>query len=122
MIEHSLNATEKKLKDVFTKIENHNLQLHACPLCGSEAELWERCEESTLTGEMVAHKAVMCANGEPIGPLDVCPLYMPPEPFYLSRRVEAAYFWNAFAVAASNLAKKNQRSRITKPTHDKEGL
>ena len=73
----------------FTLIEQHGQNLFSCPLCDGRAEMWER------VGLGNAAKAVMCSNGDAIGPLDRgCPLYMPPEDFYRATYREAASTWN----------------------------
>ena len=74
--------------------------LRACPVCGAAPEIWQY----SMSDDAPTSKAVMCSNGERIGPQDGvandgCVLYMPPENFYRSRIVEAVKYWNEYAVA-----------------------
>lgn len=83
------------MSERLTRVEHrhHGQALVKCPVCGGAAEMWEAVNDGG-----VATKAVMCSNGDPIGPLtNGCPLYLPPFDFYHSRYVDAAVFWNDVA-------------------------
>lgn len=78
--------------------------LERCPVCGSDAELWQYSTSPTAPRQLV----VMCSHGDPIGPQDGirnegCLLYMPPEGFYQERIATAVRYWNDFAKALTAL-------------------
>lgn len=83
----------------YHPIEGHGFTLAPCPLCGSPAELWERTH--AIGGAL---KAVMCTHGEEIAGLpNGCPMYLPTEDFYQSRKVDAVHVWNDFASTTRSL-------------------
>lgn len=85
--------------ELFTKLDDPFIIL-PCPVCGSEAELWERYNPNIDQ----AHKAVMCNHGDRLGPSEEgCPMYMPPEWCYQARKIEAVTIWNDFAREAEKL-------------------
>jgi hypothetical protein len=74
--------------------------LEPCPVCGSEAQLWQYSESDTAPRKLLG----MCSHGEPIGPQDGltnegCLLYMPPNQFYRETIRDAVRYWNEFAKA-----------------------
>ena len=91
--------------NLYVKIEPANaLPIRPCPVCGSAGELWQYENRANATFQ----KAVMCTNGDAIGPQDGefnvgCLLYMPPDQFYQSRIIEAVNYWNEYAEALQAL-------------------
>jgi hypothetical protein len=82
--------------------------LEACPVCGSEAALWQYSESETTPRKLL----VCCTHGDAIGPQDGltnegCLLYMPPENFYRETIRDAVRYWNEFAKALSTLRRQN---------------
>ncbi|HEY0915673.1 MAG TPA: hypothetical protein VGE22_12450 [Solimonas sp.] len=82
--------------------------LEPCPVCGSEAALWQYSESETAPRKLL----VCCTHGDPIGPQDGltnegCLLYMPPDNFYRETIRDAARYWNEFAKALSALRRQN---------------
>jgi hypothetical protein len=78
--------------------------LHRCPVCSSEAALWQYSTSPTNP----TTKSVMCTNGDKIGPQDGiknegCLLYMPPDNFYRATIRDAVRYWNEFAAALTAL-------------------
>lgn len=74
--------------------------LEPCPVCGSDAELWQHSESV----ESRTRKFVRCTNYDGFGPqdLDVFQGYLlslPPHEFYNATVHEAVQYWNAYAVA-----------------------
>jgi hypothetical protein len=74
--------------------------LEPCPVCGSEAQLWQYSESETSPRKLLG----MCSHGEAIGPQDGltnegCLLYMPPDGFYRETIRDAVRYWNDFAKA-----------------------
>jgi hypothetical protein len=89
----------------------HESHLEACPVCGSDAELWQfsKSLDSPTT------KFVRCANYGGFGPQDRdvsegCLLFMPPREFYKATMHEAAQYWNEYALALTAL--RRDRTRI----------
>lgn len=71
-----------------------------CPVCGSEAQLWQYSESPNSP----VKRLVMCSHGDKIGPQsglihEGCLLYMPGDDFYRDTAKDAARFWNEFAAA-----------------------
>lgn len=90
------------LHDDYKRLELQpgEVPLSRCPVCGSEAELWQYSTSETTP----VSRTVMCSNGEPFGPQDGiigegCLLYMPPELFYRATAREAIRYWNEYAKA-----------------------
>lgn len=83
-----------------------------CPVCESEAAVWEFSESPTDRVQRV----VMCENGERFGPQDGlsndgCLLYMPPDQFYHGRGVDAVRYWNEYAKALISQRRKRSWKR-----------
>lgn len=90
----------KPLHDDYKQLEHDPDKIERCPVCGSQAKLWQYSTSPTAPRQLV----VMCEHGEPIGPQDGiknegCLLYMPPEGFYQERIASAVRYWNDFARA-----------------------
>lgn len=88
------------------------LPIEPCPVCGSDAVVWEFSEGPTHP----VRRVVMCENGERFGPQDGimndgCLLYMPPEQFYHGRGADAARYWNEYAKALSAQRRKRNWER-----------
>lgn len=82
--------------------------LERCPVCGSEAGLWQYSESETAPRKLL----VMCSHGDRIGPQDGlihegCLLYMPDNNFYRETIRDAVRFWNEFAKALSAFRRQN---------------
>lgn len=82
--------------------------LEPCPVCGSEAALWQYSESETTPRRLL----VCCTHGDAIGPQDGltnegCLLYMPPDNFYRETIRDAVRYWNEFAKALSTLRRAN---------------
>jgi hypothetical protein len=78
--------------------------LEPCPVCGSEAQLWQYSESETSPRQLL----VMCSHGEAIGPQDGlanagCPFYMPPNGHYRETIRDAVRYWNELAKAITTL-------------------
>jgi hypothetical protein len=76
------------------------ITLERCPLCHSEAALWQYSTSPAAPRKLLA----CCSHGEPIGPQDGlvnegCLLYMPPDNFYRETIRDAVRYWNEFAQA-----------------------
>lgn len=74
--------------------------LEPCPVCGSEAALWQYSASETTPRKLL----VCCTHGDKIGPQDGltnegCLLYMPPDNFYRETIRDAVRYWNEFAKA-----------------------
>ena len=84
-------------------------QVLPCPLCGSDASVWEFSEKPSDPVQRV----VMCSNGEALGPQDGmvnegCLFYMPPDQFYRPTGRDAVGYWNEFTRAIE--AQRRKRS------------
>lgn len=82
--------------EIFALVK-HNHVLDHCPVCGSKAEIYRRSEGDTNK------VAVMCSNGDPIGPqkdIDLprvgCLLSLPPEEFYQPSIRQAVSYWKRY--------------------------
>ena len=78
--------------------------LEPCPVCGSEAGLWQYSESETAPRKLL----VMCSHGEKIGPQDGlihegCLLYMPGDNFYRETIRDAVRYWNEFGQAITRM-------------------
>ena len=87
-------------RDMYWHMPNPPKPLEPCPVCGSDAVVWEFAEKA---GDPV-QRVVMCNNGERFGPQDGimndgCLLYMPPQEFYHGTGRDAARYWNEYAKA-----------------------
>jgi hypothetical protein len=88
------------LSQIASVPPNGGPTLEPCPVCGSEAQLWQYSESDTAPRKLLG----MCSHGEPIGPQDGltnegCLLYMPPNQFYRETIRDAVRYWNEFAKA-----------------------
>jgi hypothetical protein len=90
-------SAHDEYKALDTPVGQH---IAACPVCGAAGALWQysKSEQDATT------KAVMCTNGEAIGPQDGvvnegCLLYLPPRGFYQATIREAIKYWNEYAKA-----------------------
>lgn len=86
----------------------HESHLERCPVCGSDAELWQYSESM----ESVARKFVRCTHYDGFGPqyreaYEACLLFMPPREFYKATMHEAVNYWNEYALAL--IALRNER-------------
>ncbi len=86
--------------------------LRPCPVCASDAELWQYSESETSS----TTKTVMCSNGTAFGPQDGltnegCLLYMPPNGFYMATIREGVKYWNDYAVALERMQRANRWKR-----------
>jgi hypothetical protein len=82
--------------------------LERCPVCGSEAALWQYSESETDPRQLL----VCCSHGDMIGPQDHlvgggCLLYLPPQGFYRETIRDAVRYWNEFAKALSAFRRQN---------------
>lgn len=90
----------KPLHDDYKQLDHDPDKIERCPVCGSQAKLWQYSTSPTAPRQLV----VMCEHGDPIGPQDGiknegCLLYMPPDGFYQERIASAVRYWNDFARA-----------------------
>ena len=81
--------------------------IEPCPVCGSEAVVWEFSEYP----KDPVQRVVMCENGEKIGPQsglthEGCLLYLPPNEFYHGRGADAVRYWNEYAKALTAYRRK----------------
>jgi len=88
----------------------HGTHLEPCPVCGSDAELWQWSESLDSTTK----KFVRCANYEAFGPQERevnegCLLFMPPHEFYRATVHEATRYWNEYALALPSLRQRNSK-------------
>ena len=95
-----MKATDDNARDMYWHMPNPPAPLAPCPVCGSDAKVWEFAEKA---GDPV-QRVVMCENGEQFGPQDGaindgCLLYMPPQDFYHGTGRDAARYWNEYAKA-----------------------
>lgn len=86
-----------EFKELQIPRESH---LEPCPVCGSEAELWQHSESM----ESLTRKFVRCTNYDGFGPqahevFEGCLLCMPPHEFYKPTVHEAVNYWNEYALA-----------------------
>ena len=86
--------------------------LMPCPVCKSDAEIWQYSESETAA----TRKAVCCSFKETFGPQDGilnegCLLYMPPDGFYQPTIRDAIKYWNEYAKALGILSRKNGWSK-----------
>lgn len=101
------------MKDEYTQLAiPPEKVIEPCPVCGSDATLWQYISEEDGN----AQKVVMCAHGDAIGPQDAgvlwgCLLYMPPNDFYAATIREAISHWNEFAKALNALRRQNNWNR-----------
>jgi len=96
----------------FVTAPPNPLTLDPCPVCGSEAALWQYSESETTPRKLL----VCCTHGEAIGPQDGlanegCLLYMPPDNFYRETIRDAVRYWNEFAKALTALRTAQSASR-----------
>ena len=87
--------------------------LDLCPVCGSDAELWQHSESV----ESPTRKFVRCTNYGGFGPQDRevyegCLLSMPPHEFYKATVHEAVKYWNQYALALTALRKDRMNDGI----------
>jgi hypothetical protein len=92
----------------------HGPTLEACPICGSEGQLWQYSESETAPRKLL----VMCSHGDRIGPQDGltnegCPFYMPPDAHYRETIRDAVRYWNELAKAINSLRRKNGWARAS---------
>jgi hypothetical protein len=78
--------------------------LEPCPICASEAQLWQYSESETAPRKLL----VMCSHGDRIGPQDGlvdegCPFYMPKDGHYRETIRDAVRYWNELAKAIAAL-------------------
>lgn len=88
------------MHDDYKPLDHDPDKIERCPVCGSQAKLWQYSTSPTAPRQLV----VMCEHSEAIGPQDGirnegCLLYMPPESFYQARIADAVRYWNEFARA-----------------------
>jgi hypothetical protein len=78
-------------REMYRKAKSLNIKILPCPFCGSESELWEYSPNDDHH-----QKVVMCSNaGDDEDQEDEgCPMYMPPEGFYMATKREAVAIWN----------------------------
>lgn len=95
--------------DDYKQLDLPDTPLEACPICASEAELWQfsKANDGPCT------KAVMCSNGEQFGPQDGlggdgCPLFMPHETHYRATIREAVKYWNEYAKSLTKIQRANR--------------
>jgi len=86
--------------------------LEPCPVCGSEAALWQYSVSDTAPRRLL----VCCEHGDAIGPQDGltnegCLLYMPPDNFYRETIRDAVRYWNEFAKTLTALRTAQSASR-----------
>lgn len=86
--------------------------LRPCPVCASDAELWQFSKSDTAPTSKVG----MCSNGDSFGPQDGianegCLLFMPPQEFYKATIREAVKYWNDYADALERLQRANRWKR-----------
>lgn len=84
------------------------VSLERCPLCASEAALWQYSESETAPRKLL----VMCSHGDLIGPQDGlmnegCPFYMPGDGHYRETIRDAVRYWNELARAIVALRAAN---------------
>lgn len=108
------------MKDLYKQVPTPDgSHLETCPVCGSQAELWQYAEDDTSP----TTKAVMCSHGDCIGPQEGmvqegCPLFMAPADFYCATAREAIKYWNEYAKALNVLRRANnwKNHKVTRDT------
>ena len=98
--------------DIYKKLDvPADRVLTACPVCGSEAELWQYSE----TEESPTTKAVCCTRSESLVPgtedglMGGCPLYMPPNHHYHATIREAIDYWDRYSKSLRAIRASNER-------------
>lgn len=96
------------MHDDYKPLDCDPAKLERCPVCGSEAALWQYSESETDPRQLL----VACSHGDKIGPQDGlayegCPLYMPKQDFYRETIRDAIRFWNEFAAALNAMRNTN---------------
>lgn len=90
--------------ETYTQLSTEGLDIEPCPLCGSDAELWER---DMGRGPGTA-KFVACSHTEALGLISGgCPMAMPPEDFYYPRKTEAINTWNDFCKMVNSMRRSS---------------
>lgn len=98
------------VKELQIPSESH---LESCPVCGSDAELWQYSESM----ESPTSKFARCTNYVGFGPqyreaYEGCLLFMPPREFYKATVHEAVKYWNEYALALTALRKDRMNDGI----------
>lgn len=102
--------SSESVREMYKQLETpQGASILPCPCCGSEAHVWQYSESETSP----TTKAVMCDNGDIIGPQDGivgagCLLYMPSDGFYRPTIREAVKYWNDYTNALMKMQRQNR--------------
>lgn len=72
--------------------KHHQLKIQPCPFCGSTAELTEFVIDENQSNYVVCCTSDKKPNNEDGD--NCCPMDLPPNGFYMARKIDAVLAWN----------------------------